>query len=102
MQYDFHEGISGTIRESTLSTWIVPKSAAISGQSLQKALNIFQKKPYIEADKCVRCGICVNSCPVPGKAVDFRNGKNSRQFMTIRNVSAASAARKCARRRRLR
>lgn len=69
---------------------------------LAKALNIFQKKPYIEADKCVRCGICVNSCPVPGKAVDFRNGKNSRQFMTIRNVSAASAARKCARRRRLR
>lgn len=43
---------------------------------LAKALNIFQKKPYIEPDKCVCCGICVNSCPVPGKAVDFRNGKN--------------------------
>ena len=43
---------------------------------LAKALNIFQKKPYIEADKCVSCGICVNSCPVPGKAVDFRNGRN--------------------------
>ena len=43
---------------------------------LAKALNIFQKKPYIEPDKCVRCGICVNSCPVPGTAVDFRNGKN--------------------------
>ena len=40
------------------------------------ALNIFQKKPYIEPDKCVHCGICVQSCPVPGKAVDFRNGKN--------------------------
>lgn len=43
---------------------------------LAKALNIFQKKPYIEPDKCIHCGICVNSCPVPGKAVDFRNGKN--------------------------
>ena len=42
---------------------------------LAKALNILQKKPYIEPDKCIRCGICVNSCPVPGKAVDFRNGK---------------------------
>ncbi len=40
------------------------------------ALNIFQKKPYIESDKCVRCGICVQSCPVPGKAVDFRKGKD--------------------------
>ena len=39
------------------------------------ALKIFQKKPYIETDKCVRCGICVQSCPVPGKAVDFRQGK---------------------------
>ena len=44
---------------------------------LAKALNIFQKKPYIEPDKCVRCGICVNSCPVPGKAVNFRNGKTN-------------------------
>lgn len=43
---------------------------------LAKALNIFQKKPYIEPEKCVRCGICVNSCPVPGKAVDFRQGKD--------------------------
>lgn len=39
------------------------------------ALNLFQKKPYIDKDKCIRCGICVKSCPVPGKAVDFRNGK---------------------------
>ena len=44
---------------------------------LAKALNIFQKKPYIEPDKCIRCGICVNSCPVHGKAVGFRNGKNN-------------------------
>ena len=39
------------------------------------ALKVFQKKPYIDADKCVRCGICIQSCPVPGKAVDFRKGK---------------------------
>lgn len=42
---------------------------------MAKVLNIFQKKPYIEADKCVKCGICVESCPVEGKAVDFRNGR---------------------------
>lgn len=45
-------------------------------ERMAKALNIFQKKPYIEKDLCVRCGICVNSCPVPGKAVDFKNGKD--------------------------
>lgn len=43
---------------------------------MAKALNLFQKKPYIQADLCVKCGICVNSCPVPEKAVDFRKGKD--------------------------
>lgn len=42
---------------------------------MAKALNLFQKKPYIEEEKCIRCGICVRSCPVPEKAVDFRKGK---------------------------
>ena len=45
-------------------------------EKMAKALNIFQKKPYIEKDLCIRCSVCVNSCPVPGKAVDFKNGKN--------------------------
>lgn len=44
---------------------------------MAKALNLFQKKPYIEEEKCIRCGICVKSCPVVGKAVDFRNGKGN-------------------------
>ena len=43
---------------------------------MAKALNLFQKKPYIQAELCVKCGICVNSCPVPEKAVDFRKGKD--------------------------
>jgi Pyruvate/2-oxoacid:ferredoxin oxidoreductase delta subunit len=44
-------------------------------ERLAKALNIFQKKPYIDEKKCARCGICVESCPVQGKAVNFKNGK---------------------------
>ncbi len=59
---------------------------------LAKALNIFQKKPYIEPDKCIRCGICVNSCPVPGKSSRFSKWqKIIRLFMIIRSVFAASA-----------
>ena len=44
---------------------------------MAKALNLFQKKPYIDEEKCISCGICVKSCPVVGKAVDFRNGKGN-------------------------
>jgi len=34
------------------------------------------KRPYIKKNLCVRCGICVAHCPVPGKAVDFRRGSS--------------------------
>ena len=46
-------------------------------ERLAKALNIFQKKPYIEPERCIRCGICVKSCPVRDKAVDFRKGREN-------------------------
>lgn len=39
------------------------------------ALNLFQKKPYIDPSLCISCGICVKSCPVEGKAVDFKKGR---------------------------
>ena len=35
----------------------------------------FAKKPVIDADKCVKCGACVEHCPVEGRAVTFKNGK---------------------------
>lgn len=44
---------------------------------MAKALNLFQKKPYIEKELCVSCGICVKSCPVDTGAVTFRDGKGS-------------------------
>ena len=34
------------------------------------------KRPRIDPDKCIKCGICVDHCPVPGKAVAFKNGKD--------------------------
>lgn len=42
---------------------------------LSRALKIFQKKPVIKENLCVKCGICVESCPVEGKAVNFKNGR---------------------------
>lgn len=35
------------------------------------------KRPVIRKEQCVKCGICVQHCPVPGKAVDFKNGKKN-------------------------
>ena len=36
----------------------------------------FQRKPYIVEKDCIRCGICVEACPVDGKAV-FLNKPNA-------------------------
>ena len=33
------------------------------------------KRPVIDEKNCVKCGICVSHCPVPGKAVNFKKGK---------------------------
>lgn len=41
-----------------------------------KVFNFFQKKPSIESEHCIRCGICVDSCPVEEKAVRFSRGKD--------------------------
>lgn len=42
---------------------------------LGRVLKVFQKKPYIKTECCVKCGVCVESCPVEGKALDFKNGR---------------------------
>lgn len=34
------------------------------------------RKPVIDAQKCVKCGVCVEHCPVEGKGVSFKNGEN--------------------------
>jgi len=40
--------------------------------------NLFSPKPYILKDKCVRCGVCVNMCPVNPKALNWHSGKKDR------------------------
>ena len=34
-------------------------------------------KPFITDDKCLRCGVCIEVCPISPKAVDWRCGDNT-------------------------
>ena len=49
------------------------KSALWKGLAV---FELFARRPVIHAERCVHCGICVAHCPVPGKALSFRNGKD--------------------------
>lgn len=40
---------------------------------LQPIQPLLQKKPYIIEEKCVKCGICVNSCPLEKKAITLKS-----------------------------
>ncbi|MGI6056343.1 MAG: DUF362 domain-containing protein [Bilifractor sp.] len=39
-------------------------------------LRFLKPAPRIDADKCRKCGVCVESCPVDGKALSFSKGRD--------------------------
>ena len=39
-------------------------------------LRVFKRRPVVIAEKCTRCGRCVEVCPVPEKAITFANGRD--------------------------
>lgn len=39
--------------------------------------NILVPKPFIDSRKCIRCGVCINACPVREKAVNWHEGDKS-------------------------
>ena len=44
---------------------------------IQFIKNAISPRPYIVAEHCVKCGICVNMCPVEPKAVNWHDGNKS-------------------------
>ena len=63
--------IRGQIK-SFENTKKITKAMELMGDVLSPALS----KPVLQPDKCVRCGVCVETCPVEGGAVTFANGKD--------------------------
>lgn len=49
-----------------------PKTMALMSSVFSPLLS----RPVIDAEKCVRCGVCVDTCPVEGGAVTFAGGKD--------------------------
>ena len=54
-----------------------PRSERASWKLLRQVMRPFQPRPWIRPELCVRCGVCVDSCPVEGKALDFRKGRSA-------------------------
>jgi len=40
--------------------------------------NLTVPRPVIDAKQCIKCGLCADACPVPEKALKFRNGERNR------------------------
>ncbi len=51
-------------------------------QAVRFLVPFLQKKPVVRENKCIGCGICVDSCPVDGKAIHIR--KHSPEEATAR------------------
>lgn len=46
--------------------------------SMGTIVKLLDKRPAIDKNKCVKCGICVESCPLTPKAVNFSNNSRNK------------------------
>ena len=77
---------NGEIRETQLpeavSRFGKPDFDVVRGRGMHTLLGLWgrltggERKPVIDAEKCIRCGLCVEHCPVDGKAIAFDNGRD--------------------------
>jgi len=56
----------------------LPDVSAGETQKSNPLKSAITPRPYIVGEKCVKCGICVNACPVSPKAVNWHDGDKSK------------------------
>jgi uncharacterized protein (DUF362 family)/NAD-dependent dihydropyrimidine dehydrogenase PreA subunit len=54
------------------------KAATTPSGTVTLFKNLVSPRPVINPEKCIRCGICVNMCPVSPKAVDWHDGDKTK------------------------
>lgn len=45
------------------------------GRTLERTTRLISRKPHIDARRCVKCGQCIEVCPVSGKALSWAQGR---------------------------
>ena len=56
----------------------VSREKVLDGKwSFLDKFKVFGRKPVILKEKCIRCGACVEACPVEGKALEFKSPKEA-------------------------
>jgi len=55
-----------------------PVKSAKNKKVIRFMSNRLVPKPFIISDRCTKCGTCVNSCPVEGKAVNWFDGNHAK------------------------
>ncbi|KUG03730.1 iron-sulfur cluster-binding protein [hydrocarbon metagenome] len=70
--------VGDPLRAFQVSDFSVARSGLASSIKSTRLRNIIVPRPDIKKDKCIRCGICVDMCPVDPKAVDWENNEKEK------------------------
>jgi uncharacterized protein (DUF362 family) len=69
----------GNAKESNIEILGDGISALVNDKyKVDRSVKKTAKRPVIIKDKCRRCGLCIDSCPVEGKALRFPNGDRAK------------------------
>jgi uncharacterized protein (DUF362 family)/Pyruvate/2-oxoacid:ferredoxin oxidoreductase delta subunit len=73
------EILGGDIEEFTRRNFEVKRAPALSSPKVPQVVNdLIVPRPFIDQEVCVKCGICIQACPLQPKVVDWPSGDDRR------------------------